>query len=414
MLAAFFLALAVPAAVLIAQAYSQLKWQAFRSTQVAAEELAARIDATLRAAIAAEDARSFGDYSFLVVEGDAAANFVQRSPLSAFPVASAVPGVLGYFQVDAAGKLTTPLLPDAGVAAASYGITPAEEAARAERVAELRELLARNQLVRGQRDEARSSRAGARASLESERPRLELDVATAAARRSSAQAGFDRLAGAEAPRSGRAARGAMPRASRPTTRASGAERRPQRDGAGSLPQLLDSARNACAKSGRSASRNRSLPSRPSRDAAAADADADAERPSRGHACARSRARSIRSSSACSTRGISCCSATSGATASATCKARSSIARRSSRPPSRRRTARAASASASRLDVAFQGRIARSARRRRERVSLGGRGSRGNGAAPRAAVAAVRRHRAHVPRRCACRARRAPRCSPGSP
>jgi hypothetical protein len=99
-LAAFFLALAVPAGVLIAQAYSQLKWQAFRSTQVAAEELAARIDATLRAAVATEDARSFGAYSFLVVEGDAAANFVQRSPLSAFPVVSAVPGVLGYFQVD--------------------------------------------------------------------------------------------------------------------------------------------------------------------------------------------------------------------------------------------------------------------------------------------------------------------------
>ncbi|HSC14490.1 MAG TPA: ATP-binding protein [Gammaproteobacteria bacterium] len=152
-LAVFFLALAVPAGVLIAQAYGQLKWQAFRSTQVAAEELAARIDASLRAAIAGEDARSFGDYSFLVVEGDAAANFVQRSPLSAFPVESALPGVLGWFQVDAAGNLTTPLLPEAGVAAADYGITPAEEAQRAERVAQLRELLAQNQLARASRDE---------------------------------------------------------------------------------------------------------------------------------------------------------------------------------------------------------------------------------------------------------------------
>ena len=98
-----------------------------------------------------------------MVEGDAAANFVQRSPLSQFPVASAVPGVLGYFQVDAAGRLTTPLLPEAGVSAASYGITPAEEAARAARVAELRELLARNQLVRGLREDApapRPSRVG--------------------------------------------------------------------------------------------------------------------------------------------------------------------------------------------------------------------------------------------------------------
>jgi len=183
----FFVAFAVPAALLIAQAYNQLKYQAFRTTQVAAEELAARVDAALRAATAAEDARSFGAYSFLVVEGDAAANFVQRSPLSAFPVTSAVPGVLGYFQVDAAGQLTTPLLPEAGVAAARYGITPAEEAERAASVAELRELLARNQLVRGAREEAPAAPA------ESERQRA-LVAPAASAPLPSAQAGFDRLA----------------------------------------------------------------------------------------------------------------------------------------------------------------------------------------------------------------------------
>jgi signal transduction histidine kinase len=191
-LAAFFLALAVPAGVLIVQAYSQLKWEAFRSTQVAAEELAARIDTTLRAAVATEDARSFGSYSFLVVEGDAAANFVQRSPLSAFPVVSAVPGVLGYFQVDAAGQLTTPLLPAAGVAPATYGIAADEEAARAQRVTELREVLARNQLVRGPRDEP--------APVIAERERRLADVRNSSPSLVAgglAQAGFDRLAAEE-------------------------------------------------------------------------------------------------------------------------------------------------------------------------------------------------------------------------
>jgi two-component system, OmpR family, phosphate regulon sensor histidine kinase PhoR len=190
-LVAFFLALAVPAGVLIAQAYGQLKWQAFRSTQVAAEELAARIDAALRVSIGIEDGRSFGAYSFLVVEGDAAANFVQRSPLSMFPINGALPGVLGWFQVDAAGNLTTPLLPAAGVAAADYGITPAEEVARAARVAELRELLARNQLVRIARDEPPA---------EPERAQVEVDALAASPPSVSAQAGFDRLASAEAPR----------------------------------------------------------------------------------------------------------------------------------------------------------------------------------------------------------------------
>ena len=146
LLAAFFLALAVPAGVLIGQAYDQLKWEAFRSTQLLAEDFAARVDTDLRAAVAAEEARSFGDYSFLVVEGDAAANFVQRSPLSAFPVASAVPGALGYFQVDAAGALTTPLLPRRGVDAAGYGIGPTSSP-RARRCRAISEVLAQNRLV---------------------------------------------------------------------------------------------------------------------------------------------------------------------------------------------------------------------------------------------------------------------------
>jgi two-component system phosphate regulon sensor histidine kinase PhoR len=202
--AAFFLALAAPAAVLIVQAYGQLKWEAFRSTQVAAEELAARIDAQLRAAMASEDARAFGDYSFLVVTGDAAANFVQRSPLSAFPVASAVPGVIGYFQIDAAGRLTTPLLPTGDVSPATYGIGPDEQVARAARVDELRRVLAQNRLVRVARDEPRAASDAAKGGAEllapaAGRAQPEPAVAvpfgaTVAAPAEEAQSGFDRLA----------------------------------------------------------------------------------------------------------------------------------------------------------------------------------------------------------------------------
>jgi two-component system phosphate regulon sensor histidine kinase PhoR len=196
LLAAFFLALAVPAGILIAQAYSQLKWQAFRSSQVAAEELAARIDGALRTTMAAEDARSFGAYSFLVVEGDAAANFVQRSPLSAFPIDSTIPGVLGYFQVDAAGNLTTPLLPEEGVAASDYGITPVEQAARAERVALLRDLLARNQLVRGSREEDVAAVEAPQLSLRLDDSRAVRPPAASPPAESS-QAAFDRLGAAD-------------------------------------------------------------------------------------------------------------------------------------------------------------------------------------------------------------------------
>jgi signal transduction histidine kinase len=239
-LVAFCLALAVPAAVLIAQAYGQLKWQAFRSTQVAAEELAGRIDNALRTAVAAEDARSFGAYSFLVVEGDAAANFVQRSPLSAFPITSAVPGVLGYFQIDAAGRLTTPLLPDAGVAASSYGITAAEEAARAQRVAELRDLLARNQLVRGSRDEPAAAPVQRERDLSSLRDELPASVSIAP----SAQAGFDRLtAEAPAPTSAPSPRAAAG----PASREAAAEPSTAENAASLRPQLFEARDSAAAE-----------------------------------------------------------------------------------------------------------------------------------------------------------------------
>ena len=79
-----------------------------------AEELAARIDERLGDLIAEEEARSFADYGFLVVTGDPAASFLQRSALAAYPVRSAIPGLVGYFQVDAEGVLSTPLLPQGG------------------------------------------------------------------------------------------------------------------------------------------------------------------------------------------------------------------------------------------------------------------------------------------------------------
>ncbi len=220
--AAFFLALAVPAAVLVTQAYSQLKWEAFRSIQVAAEELAGRIDTQLRAAIGVEEARTFGDYSFLVATGDEAANFVQRSPLSAFPVVSALPGVIGYFQVDAGGRLTTPLLPGTDVSPVSYGIGAEEQAARAARVAELREILAQNRLVRAARDDAGAAGAGvAQATREpAAAPPQRQATPTAppperaAAPAEESQAAFDRLASGalSASRAGRAPADAAPSA----------------------------------------------------------------------------------------------------------------------------------------------------------------------------------------------------------
>ena len=126
LLTLFFLALAIPTAVLVWQAYDQLKWEAFHQHRGLAEELTNRIDTRLANLITSADAHSFADYAFLVVTGDPSANFVQRSPLSNYPVTEDLPGVLGYFQVDTDGAFTTPLLPEASADPQQLGIDPEE------------------------------------------------------------------------------------------------------------------------------------------------------------------------------------------------------------------------------------------------------------------------------------------------
>ncbi len=66
-----------------------------------ASELSQRIDDRLMRLIANENKHSFADYSFLNSASDNQTKLVSRSPLSKYPVDSEIPGVLGYFQVDA-------------------------------------------------------------------------------------------------------------------------------------------------------------------------------------------------------------------------------------------------------------------------------------------------------------------------
>jgi signal transduction histidine kinase len=143
----FFIALAIPTGILVKQAYSQLKWEAFHNQRVQAEELVARIDNRYVELLDKESARSFTDYSFLNVAGDPAANLLQRSPLTRFPVQSAIPGVIGYFQIDTQGHFTTPLLPDSEGAAFAYGIEADEFRQRQQVHNQLYQLLSENHLL---------------------------------------------------------------------------------------------------------------------------------------------------------------------------------------------------------------------------------------------------------------------------
>ncbi len=157
-LALFFIALTIPSAILVRQAYSQLKWEAFHQHQVFAEDLAQRVDERFIEWVNTEEDRSFTDYAFLVVAGTAQANFLQRSPLSAYPVKATIPGLIGHFQVDAKGSFSTPLLPSAQAGSTVYGVSVAEQAQRRVLQEKLQQILSRNKLLESV--ELRASLAG--------------------------------------------------------------------------------------------------------------------------------------------------------------------------------------------------------------------------------------------------------------
>ncbi|HEX5056160.1 MAG TPA: HAMP domain-containing sensor histidine kinase [Gammaproteobacteria bacterium] len=147
----FFLALAIPTLFLVRQAYSQLKWEAFHQHRLLAEELAARIDRRLNELVQAEEARAFTDYTFLVVAGDPAANFLQRSPLSAYPPAADIPGLVGYFQIDDKDVFSSPLLPLSDAQVPAYGIDAQQLAARRSLQGHIRQILSENHLVQSKK-----------------------------------------------------------------------------------------------------------------------------------------------------------------------------------------------------------------------------------------------------------------------
>lgn len=147
----FFLALAIPTAVLIRQAYSELKWEAVHQHRLLAEELATRIDSSFIDWINAEEVRPFSDYAFLNVAGDPSYNFLQRSRLSEYPVKSLVPGLLGYFQVNTQGVFSTPLLPHLQTDPTTYGIAEAELAERLALQSRIQQILSKNRLVQSKK-----------------------------------------------------------------------------------------------------------------------------------------------------------------------------------------------------------------------------------------------------------------------
>ena len=159
-LALFFLGLVVPTVILIVQAFRELKWEAFHQYRLGAEELAVRIDDRLTQLVNREEARPFTDYAFLNVVGDPSANFLQRSPLSSYPVDSEIPGMIGYFQVDAKGILSTPLVPRMTIVPSAYGVSEQELQQRKDLAQRIQQILTENGLVQTEKADKAEGKGG--------------------------------------------------------------------------------------------------------------------------------------------------------------------------------------------------------------------------------------------------------------
>lgn len=160
----FFLALAIPTGLLVYKAYDQLKWQSIHQYRELAEGLTEGINRSFSNLIAKEEARSFTEYTFLnltdrrVSQANSSA-FLRRSPLASLPLTTDIPGVVGYFQVDSNGLMTSPLLPtmQSKDTPSNYGMSPQDWNNREAIVNQLRAVLSANQLVQASVASARDA-----------------------------------------------------------------------------------------------------------------------------------------------------------------------------------------------------------------------------------------------------------------
>lgn len=142
----FVVAAGAPLAMLIKHVGDQLRMEAYLSMKIDAEDLAGRIERRAQDLLAEEENRGFEEFGFLNVVGKS----LQMSPLARAPADSRLPGLVGHFQIDPTGKVSTPLLPprelerDAG----QYGLDDSERARRQDREDEIKEILDQNEVTK--------------------------------------------------------------------------------------------------------------------------------------------------------------------------------------------------------------------------------------------------------------------------
>lgn len=149
----FIAIVAVALFILVQYTFTQLQWEQFHQNRLQAEALSLRLDKNLQEIIDEEEQRAIDDYRFLSLANSAdnvsknkGSAFFQRSSLSQLPLQSKVPGIIGYFQLDANNQFSTPLVPQQREQATKYGLSNQEYLARVKTAKQLANILLDNKL----------------------------------------------------------------------------------------------------------------------------------------------------------------------------------------------------------------------------------------------------------------------------
>ena len=109
---AIFIVIAIPVIMLLSHSYAQLQASSLFGYKEHAFSVLQNLNKNITADLAIEDRRSYADYRFIRSVPVFGGEEITMSELAEFPQRSHYVGLVGHFQLDPSGKLSTPVLPD--------------------------------------------------------------------------------------------------------------------------------------------------------------------------------------------------------------------------------------------------------------------------------------------------------------
>ena len=109
---AIFIIIAIPVIMLLSHSYAQLQTSSLFGYKEHAFSVLQNLNKNITADLAIEDRRSYADYRFIRSVPVFGGEEITMSELAEFPLRSHYIGLIGHFQIDPSGNLSTPVLPD--------------------------------------------------------------------------------------------------------------------------------------------------------------------------------------------------------------------------------------------------------------------------------------------------------------